>query len=487
MRSLRTRRTPRTRRTVTAGALLTVGALAAAACGPAGGGAATFATECPVGALNNVSGTVEVTLWHSYIGLTEQTLNQLADDYNASQDRVRIDVQSQGVSYEELQRKYEQAIPSNDLPGIAIMEDTNTQLLADSGTIMPAGECAEADGYEEFDEFVPVGTDYYSVDGVLLPGSLNLATALLYYNRDHFEAAGLDPDDPPETLDELIETAEAIKEAGVTDRPFVLNLQPWMMEFWLTGAGSPLVDNNNGRDVGGAEASAFDNETSLRLFQTLYDMNEEGLLNPVPGREGQVDHYFAMALGSASMTVETSTAVTTINAVLEGTADPADFGLEGELPPININLDASPFPGLDEPGQGQVGGGVWYLTATTPPEVQAGAWDFMKYVNTIDSQRLWHVEGSYLPSRSDAPEDAQIEEFWTTTRPGDWLSQAYGLLEGLNPEFPGPLIGPYRQVREAVGEALDGMFFGDLTPEEAVAQVDEEINAAIERYNEVNF
>lgn len=134
-----------------------------------------------------------------------------------------------------------------------------------------------------------------------------------------------------------------------------------------------------------------------------------------------------------------------------------------------------------------MGGGVWYLTATTPPEVQAGAWDFMKYVNTIDSQRLWHVEGSYLPSRSDAPEDAQIEEFWTTTRPGDWLSQAYGLLEGLNPEFPGPLIGPYRQVREAVGEALDGMFFGDLTPEEAVAQVDEEINAAIERYNEVNF
>jgi sn-glycerol 3-phosphate transport system substrate-binding protein len=468
--------------------LLALAALVAAACGPAGGGAATFATECPVGALNNVEGTVDVTLWHSYVGLTEQTLRQLADEYNASQDTVHIDVQSQGVGYEELQRKYEQAIPANDLPGIAIMEDTNTQLLADSQTVLPAGECAEAEDYEDFADFVPVGVDYYSVDDVLLPGSLNLATALLYYNRDHFEAAGLDPDDPPQTLDELVEAARAIKDAGVVDQPFVMNMQPWMIEFWLTGAGGPLVDNNNGRDLGGAERGAFDNPVTHRLFETLNEMHEEGLLNALPGTEGQFDHYFAMGLESASMTVETSTAVTTINAVLEGTASGEDLGLgDLELPQIDVNLDASEFPGLEEPGHGQVGGGVWYITSTTPPEVQAGAWDFMKYVNRPENQRLWHMEGSYLPSRSDAPQDPEIQRFWEEERAGIWLSRAYGLLTDLDPEFPGPLIGPYREVRTAIGQALDGMMFDGRSPDDVIAEADATITEAIQHYNEINF
>ena len=260
------------RRPLTAVVLLGAAALIASACGPAGGGALTYATECPVDALDTADGTVDITLWHSYVGLTEQTLNDIADSYNAGQDRVHVDVQSQGVGYEELQRKYERAIPADDLPDIAILEDTYTQSLADLGTVLPAAQCAEADGYTDFqDDFLPITTDYYSVPGtvngeetdVLLPGSVNLATALLYYNRDHFEAAGLDPDDPPQTLDELADAARAIKDAGITDQPFVWNMQPWMVEFWLTGAGAPLVNNNNGRDIEGATAAAFDNPTTL--------------------------------------------------------------------------------------------------------------------------------------------------------------------------------------------------------------------------------
>ena len=476
--------------------LLGAAALLASACGPAGGGALTYATECPVDALDGVDGPVAITLWHSYVGKTEETLNTIADAYNASQDRVNVTVQSQGVGYNELRRAYERAIPAGDLPAIAILEDTYTQSLADLGTVLPAAQCAAADGYTDFeDQFLPIVTDYYSVPGtvngeetvVQLPGSVNLATALLYYNRDHFTAAGLDPDDPPQTLEELHDAARALKDAGVSDQPFVWNMQPWMVEFWLTGAGAPLVDNNNGRDLGGAEASAFDNPTTHRLFEFMDRMQREGLVNALPGTDGQFDHYFAMGLGQSSMTVETSTAVTTINAVLEGTASGADLGVDFDIPEININLDASEFPGLDEPGVGQMGGGVWYITSTVDSEQQAAAWDFMKYVNRPEQQALWHTEGSYLPSRSDVADDPAIQTFWTDTRPGRWLRQAYDLAEGLDPDFPGPLIGPYSEVRQAVGDALDQMMFNGASPDRVIARADDEINAAIARYNEVNF
>ena len=491
--------TPRTHRPRALLAALLAAVLLAAACGgdsgetgdqAAGGdtdGDGGNGTTCPVDALEDAEGPVDVTLWHAYVGLTNETLNDMADAYNGSQDRVRIQVENQGASYEELLRKYRQGIPSRELPGIGIMEDTNTQFLADSGTIVPAGDCAEADGYDGYEDFAPGVVDFYSVDGVLQPASFNVSTVLLYYNRDHFEAAGLDPDSPPETLDEMIEYARQIKAAGVVDRPVVLNMQPWFIEFWLTGAGASLVGNDNGRGEGATTESAFDNDATRDLFQKLKTMQDDGLLNPVPGTEGQFDHYFAIGLEQSSMTIETSTAVTTINSVLEGNLDPAELGLEGELPPIDVNVDAGPFPGLEGPGEGQLGGGVWYITNTTPPEVQAAAWDFIKYVNEPENQAQWHLQGSYLPVRQATVDSAEVQDFWATTRPGRWLQVAYEGLQKVDPNHPGPQIGPYTETRSAVRSALDALLFGGVDVDGAITEADRTITDALESYADENF
>lgn len=482
-------------------ALVLAAALVAAACGgdsgdtadgsgggsDDGGNGGEAARICPVDALDEADGPVDITLWHTYVGLTNETLRKVADAYNDSQDRVRVQVENQGTGYEELLRKYRQGIPSGELPAIGIMEDTNTKFLADSGTIVPAGACAEADDYTEYDDFSPGVIDFYSIDGVLQPGSFNVSTVLLYYNRDHFEQAGLDPDSPPQTLDEVVEYARAIKEAGVVDRPVVLNMQPWFTEFWLTGAGEGLVDNDNGRGDGETTEGAFDNPATLRLFETFTTMQDDGLLNPVPGTEGQFDHYFALGLEQSSITVETSTAVTTINAVLEGNLDPADLGLDTELPPIDVNVDAGPFPGLDGPNEGQLGGGVWYITNTGSDEVKAASWDFLKYVNQPENQTLWHLEGSYLPVRAATAESQEVQDFWANTRPGGWLQTAYEGLQTVDPDWPGPLLGPYTETRNAVRNALDALLFSGASPDQVIAETDQTITDALEQYNDENF
>ena len=38
-----------------------------------------------------------------------------------------------------------------------------------------------------------------------------------------------------------------------------------------------------------------------------------------------------------------------------------------------------------------------------------------------------------------------------------------------------------------MGDALDRMMFDGMSPAETIARADDDINAAIERYNEVNF
>ena len=106
----------------------------------------------------------------------------------------------------------------------------------------------------------------------------------------------------------------------------------------------------------------------------------------------------------------------------------------------------------------------------------------------MPSQVTWNLVGSYLPYNTDAVDDPALAERWTSTLSGRWLALAYDeLLTGVDPAFPGPLIGPYAEFREAVRAAVEEMVFADAAPADVVAQAAEETTAAIEQYNDENF
>lgn len=445
---------------------------------------------CPVGALDNVTTPVTVTLWHFLSGKTGDTLKALAASYNASQSKVRVQVESQGTSNDELFKKYQAGIKNNDLPGIAVMDDTVTQQLIDSKTLLPAQSCINADNYDMSD-FLKTGKDYYTVDGVLWPASLNLSGALLYYNKGHFRKAGMDPERAPQTLGEIREYAQRIKDAGVVAQPVALKVNSPMLEMWLTGAGEALVNNADGRGSDSTDQSTYDNPTTVALYAWISDMNRDGLLQVIPDTPGQINQYLAMAQGTASMTIETSTAATSVEAFLGGTLDTSSVaggnGLSG-VDPNALDLGAAQVPGINAPGCLQMGGGAWYMMNTTSPEVQAGAWDFMKYFNSLESQVTWNINASYLPYRTSATKDPAVVKAWTTTLSGRWLAIAYDeLIYGVDPALPGPLIGPYEQFRSAVRKSIDDMVFKSSTPDDSVKQAAAETTAALDQYNRENF
>ena len=111
-----------------------------------GAGAAPRAaagTKCPLEALDRASKPVEITMWHSMPRANEETLQQLADQFNASQGDVRVRLVSQ-VDYAETLTKYRAGLTSGDLPDIVQVEETAQQQLIDSGTVLPASVCAKA-------------------------------------------------------------------------------------------------------------------------------------------------------------------------------------------------------------------------------------------------------------------------------------------------------------------------------------------------------
>ena len=458
--------------------------------GTGGDGPTLDLPPCPVGAHLEADGPVEITVWHSQIAEPENTLEALVEEYNASQDAVRVSLESQGASYLELERKYVSAIPSGDLPDVVLFDDTATQTMAASGTVLPAQSCFDAEG-TDLSVFDETAVAYYTIDGALYPGSVGLANILLFYNRNHFIAAGLDPDDPPETLDEMAEVARAIKDAGVVDTPIVHELASWKTEFWLTGAGEPIVDDDNGRGPGGATASAYDNDATRQLYQWFVDTEAEGLLLPVARAEGGFDHYLALANQNATMTVESSTAATSVEAFLAGDLDEDDVDVEvdpSEVDLSQLDIGAARFPGLTEPGRIQVGGWAWYNVDVGGDAAVAASWDFLSFLNTPAVQARLTVDASMLPWLTSAVDDPTVTEAWSSSLAGEWNALAYEQqLEGLDPAFPGPLIGPYQQTRTAIQDSMDDLLISGASVDEAIANATEDIDAALEQYQAEGF
>lgn len=455
----------------------------------AGGSDTDTGFECPVDALESADGPVEIVMWHSDIGLPKQSLEGLAQKYNDSQDKVVVSTEYQGT-FDEQVKKYEDAMADPaSLPDIAAPDDTSTQFMADSGTVIPAAACidADADAAAVYDEMQPIFTAAYSIDDTLWPASASAAGASMYVNRKHFTQAGLDPDALPGTLDELRTTAEAIKAAKIpgVETPMVFRIEAWPLEFWTSGAEQAVVDNDNGRS-GLATESEYANDATAEIYEWLASMEADGLLR-VFDTADVISPFLAVAQQSGSILIDTSAAISTVNSAIDGTLTGDQIGDEslGDLsgfsfPDLDVGVGA--MPGLDAPGKGQMGGAAWYVVNGEDPARVAAAWDFIKWFNQPEQQVTWAIESSYFPLNMAAVEDPELQAYWKDTRAGRWMATAYDAFENLDPAFPGPVIGPYKQFRQAVRVGISNVLLDDADPTETIASVDTQFQEELDSY-----
>jgi len=424
--------------------------------------------RCPLGAAAKASDKpVEVQFWHAMTRENEATLQRLTDQFNASHEDVRVTLVNQ-VSYESLFDKYRAALGGGDLPDLVQLEDTSLQSAIDSQSVLPIQACVKADKYS-LKDFIPRTIDYYTVEGTLYGMPFNVSNPVLYYNAQAFEKAGLDPNDPPQTLEEIKQAAQALVDAGVTTSGYSIKLDPWYLEQWLAKAGRVFVDNGNGRKAR-ATATEFDNKTGLEIFAWLKDMVDSNLAINTGKPEGNVDNLLAIGADNAAMTIDSSASLGTITQVL-GT---------GQFP--NVSIGVGPMPGPTGKGGILVGGAALYITREASPAKQDAAWQFIKFLVAPEQQATWAASTGYVPIRQSATELPTIEELWATQ---PYYKVAYDqLVTGVeNDATAGPVIGPYQAIRDIVVDQLTAMLTQGKSPKAALKAAAEEGNAAIDDYN----
>lgn len=477
---------------------LAVSGLLAAACGAppsttgAGPGrgdgeAAVELPPCPVEALDEATGPVDVELWFSgIVDPPQAVMTDLVSDFNASQDKVNVTANYQGNAYAEGFRKYQNAAATPDqLPDMMLLEDTTLGEMVDRGQILPAQSCMDADDYD-ITQITPSARASYSVDGVLYPGYMNVSAPILYYNKAHFQKAGLDPNNPPKTLDEVEDAARKIQEAGVAPKPLSFLANEWFLSTWMAGVGQDAVDNDNGRSGPPTEAT-FDTPEIQGLLGQLDQMNKDGLLNAFPVTDGKIDHYLAVVQQQSSMLIETSTASGTIADFLGGELDGAAAGFEidaSDLETANLVPASAELPGIEAPGKVYASGGAFYIMNTGTPAQQAASWEFYKFMLQPENSIRWHTEGGYLPMVKAVIDDPAVTEFQENELDGNLLQPAVEQVAAADPDQVGPLIGPYGAYQAALRKALEGVLFSGQDPATVLSAAQDDVTTALSNYND---
>ncbi len=132
----------------------------------------------------------------------------MAEEYMAANPNVTINVRT--VQFEDMVNDLARAIATGDAPDITYIDNPEVALFASRGMLLDLKPYIEASDIVKVEDIFPgpLASVTYE-DGIYgLPRGAN--TIALYYNADKFREAGLDPDDPPATWDELYETAKAL-------------------------------------------------------------------------------------------------------------------------------------------------------------------------------------------------------------------------------------------------------------------------------------
>jgi|SRR5271166_131937 len=465
-------RRPRLRGTAAAAvaisSLTAVSALGLAPTTPLPPAGAASLGACPLKALSRAKGPVDITFWESMTRANATTLQEITNAFNSSQSKVHVTLVAQ-AGYDDTWQKYTAGLSNGQLPDIVLLEDQRTQVAVDTKSFLPVQSCINASGYSTSD-FLSRALAYWKINRTQEAMPFAVSNPIFYYNKLAFQKAGLNPNDPPSTLAEMITDAQKLKAFG---SGMGLKLDPWHLETWLATANQLFVNNKNGRAARTTKAT-FDTATGLQIFTDLDQLVKSGdaTTNPASGAS-EFDNLLGIGSGKYGMTIDSSADLGTISQVLSS----------GQYPNVQLGIGAFPVLNSSIPGGIEPGGSGVFIPNRVPAVDQAAAWQYMQWIDNTQSQATWAAGTGYIPIRKSSTETATVQHLWTVS-PG-YKTAFNQLNNGANDAATsGSVIGPYSDVRADILNAEQSMFVGNLTPKAALAQAESAVDATVASYNQ---
>jgi multiple sugar transport system substrate-binding protein len=218
-------------------------------------------------------------------------------------------------------------------------------------------------------------------DGKQIGLPYSVSVPVLYYNPDVFKQAGLDPNQPPRTWQQVTQYAKTIKEkTGIMGFFMQEYADNWAQQALIESNGGQILAKKDGRTMAG-----FDTPEASEAYQVLADMVKNG-----DGLHATNEEAFqAFLSGKIGMVC------TTI-----GKRDNFEKSAK-------FTVMATQFPSFEGKTRKLPAGGNLLMIFSQDPDKQKAAWRFVKFLESPGALALWSKGTGYLPPRKGVTEDPQ--------------------------------------------------------------------------------
>ncbi|WP_309397097.1 ABC transporter substrate-binding protein [Cerasicoccus maritimus] len=186
-------------------------------------------------------GRIHLDYWEVWSGFERDAMQQLVNDFNASQDRITINF----LSVSQMERKLLLATAGGNPPDIAGVRSADIPVFAENGALTPLNRYAKLYGIAQ-DDYLPAVWNMINLHDRLWGLPTTPGNTALHWNKKLFREAGLDPDTPPKTIAELEAINEQITRFNERGEIEVLGHLPsdpgWWQDAWCYWFGGQYWD-----------------------------------------------------------------------------------------------------------------------------------------------------------------------------------------------------------------------------------------------------
>jgi len=389
-------------------------------------------------------------------GPITKIIDKFATDFEKENPGIKVHPIYSGT-YQDSITKALTAVKSNDAPAMSVLLSTDMYTLIDEDAIVPWDPLIRtAEDRAWLQGFYPAFMENSQTGGKTWGIPFQRSTIVLYYNKEMFKEAGLDPNHAPETWKEMAEYAQKLTKRDASGKVMQWGVQIpasgfpyWLFQGLTTENGVQLMN------AAGTE-TYYDKPAVIEAVQYWVDLTSKYKAHP----EGIVEwgttpkDFFERKVAMMWTTTGNLTNVRS-NAKF-------DFGVA--MLPANKRR-GSP-----------TGGGNFYLFKQTKPEQQAAAFKFVKWITSPARAAQWGIDTGYVAVRPDAWETPEMKKYVSEFPPAavarDQLQFAVAELS----------THDNQRVTKALNDGLQAALTGSKSPEQAMKDAQREADRLLKSY-----
>ena len=415
----------------------------------------------------NFDETVDIVVWHPFSGPTGEVFESIVAAYNEGRGSdINVVVESVFQGYEGTS-KVVLAYQTKDTQNAP---DINFGLTSTIPEIMDLDWAVNLDSYLTSDPDVNKDTFYPQLQravtfrGEMVAVPFANSIPVLYYNVDHFAETGIDAS--PTTFDELTAATIALTQrdgdGNVTRWGFAMNNNRYTLVTNIVSQNENafFADNEGGRLDTVTEITAREDGTLRAYLEQLEMLYATGGFRTSESKEDFANGLISMSLMSTSRL---------------GFLDTNMQGAYMVAPIPNVNTgDTSGAP---------VGGSSINVFNRGDENRVVAAWDFIKFLVSAENQATFSQVSGYLPVNVETENLPEMIAFYETH---PQYQAALDAMKASHPNSQEPMEIVYSDVNAIVPDVLSRFLAEDLTVDEAVDSITDQINAALDEYHLAN-